>query len=409
VRLGLLLSGLRILGMSLRLVLAVFVVRQMGIDVFGRFSILLAVSVLAPPFVAMGFHFHVNRTTVGQPAEIMASGLYDRIALNLLIGLALSTAILSVHLFWYTCFLGTTALIVFLLICTLEAILVDAQLYLISCKKVIMANLMLFCRSSFWVVPLMGTWWIMRWQGLEPILGFWLFGNLLAVCILFFGLRNWPWRRVFRSRPSLKWQFANFRTSAGIWLSDVSGASIPLIERSLLMVILGAQQTGIYVFFWTLANGVQQIVVSATIQPLIPEMVAMVKNDMSKRFFIIQTAYKAATGALITLAFAAAMLVVVNVALPFMGDDELARHIYLFPLFLFAIVAIIISETLRIALYARRQDTALIASNLAVLVVSIALLTSAAASAGLVGASTVPLTVALISSLFRWWLLHRGG
>lgn len=407
-RLGLVLSSLRVLGLALRLLLSLFVVRVMGVDVFGYFSLLLAVAMMAPSVVSMGLHYHANRAAVGQSPEIMASGLRDRIALNILIGVVIAMMALATHLFLHPVAISTTSLAIFLLICILESVLTDAQLYLMSCQLPVLASLMLFSRASLWVPPFMVAAWLLGWKSLDPILLFWLCGNLLAVGIIWVGLQHWPWHLVLRRKPSFLWQFSNFHTAFGIWLSDVSAAIIPLMERSLLLVILGATQTGIYAFFWTLANGIQQVVVTAVIQPNIPVMVDSVHRDASGKLlfaFVWRKSYEAVAA---VTGFGSIVVFISYFALPFLDRPELLGSFIILPLLIAGIAVGCISETLRLALYSLRRDGDLILSNVGALVLNVALLAASAAAFGLVAVALVPLLVATSISIFRWRRAQRG-
>lgn len=408
-RLGFFLSVLRIMGLGLRLLLSLFVSGTLGVDAFGRFSLLLAVSALVPTLVLMGLHHKVNRAVVGRSPMVMATWLRDRIVLDASIGGTLAGVALAGFLVFVPFELSGPALASFLAICLLESILADSQVYLLCCKRPVLANLILFNRTALWVPAYICAAWFFGWQSLDPILFFWLGGCVISVATLVIGLWHWPWGSVMRIRPAYRWQFKDFRITSGLWLSDVSAAVIPFMERSLLFIILGPTATGVYALFWTLANGIQQVVVTAVIQPAIPVMVGLVREDASGKLLFTLVWRKSREVVAAVAGFGSIIVFIGYFALPFLGGQELRENFRVLPLLVIGIAVGCVAETLRVALYALRRDGDLILSNVGALVLNVALLVAAAVAFGLTAVAVVPLLVATSVSIFRWRRALRGA
>jgi O-antigen/teichoic acid export membrane protein len=404
----LLLSGLRALGLALRLSLSLFVVAVMGLEVFGTLSLLLALTALAAPLAAMGLHYRINRDIVDAPARVMADRLRDRVALNTLAGAGLALLLGLAAPFLPGAALSGQGLTVFLILCVLEVVLADAQNLLISCRRVVLAALLLFVRSALWVPPMMLTVQVTGWSGLDPVLWFWLGGTVAALAVMAAGLSDWPWREALRGRPALRAQFAGFRLSAGIWLSDVSVAATPVIERSILLALLGPVAGGGYIFFWTLANGILQIVTASVVFPSVPMLVAATRETATdfRRLVLGRSGramtYAAGAGAILTAAAA--------LGLDRLGRPELAGLFHVLPLLLAGTALICVAEVMRLALYALRRDRALILSNLAMVSLNTALVALAAALAGASAVALVPALVAAGIAALRWrWIVRTGA
>lgn len=405
-----LMSLMRAASLACRLALSVFVVAELGVGALATLSLLQAVAGFAPPLLAMGLHYRTNRGIVDAPVAVMAQRLCDRMLLNGLMagGLALTFGLAAVLADSLLSGLGLSAriLCLFLAICVLEVVLADAQNYLISCRRAVLAGFVLFTRNAAWVPPMMLAVWGAGWSGLEPVLWFWLAGAALAFCVMAAGLSDWPWRDALRAGRGLRWQFDGFPTAMGIWLSDVSVAGTPVVERTLLVTLLGTEVAGGYIFFWTLANGVLQVVTSAVVFPSVPMLVAAGKGDpgqlqqLSLRLCMRALLYSAGFGAVV-LGGAAALL-------PWLERPELAGSYGLLPLLIggFAIVAV--TEVLRLALYALKRDRALVQSNIAMVALNTALVGMAAAFAGPLAVAVVPALVAAGISALRWhWIAQE--
>lgn len=410
VKTELLLSLLRGMGLALRLALSLFVVAVMGVEVFGTLSLLLAVVAFAAPLATMGLHFRNNREIVDAPARMMAERLRDRTAMNLLAGGGLALALAGV--------VGGAGLngsdlpvvgltghgiALFLVLAVLEVVLADMQNFLNSCRRTVLAAVMLFVRSALWIPPMMAAVQLTGWSGLEPVLWFWLGGCLASLAVLAVGVADWPWRAVLRERPVLGPQFDGFRMSAGIWLSDVSVAASPVIERSLLLTLLGPVTGGSYIFFWTLANGVLQVVSAAVVFPSVPVMVSTVQGAAADfRHLVLRLCRRTMLG---VAGFGVPLVGAAAIGLDHLGRPELAKVFQVLPLLLVGTALFCVAEVMRLALYALRRDRALILSNMALVVLNTALVGCAAAAAGVTAVATVPALVAAGIAGLRWrWI-----
>lgn len=409
----LLLSLLRSLGLVLRLALSLFVVTVMGVEVFGTLSLLLAMTSFAAPLATMGLHFQNNRDIVDAPTRMMAERLRDRLAMNLLAGsgLALTMAAVLAAAGMSGAQLPITGLTaqgmaLFVVLCVLEVVLADAQNFLNSCRRTVLAAVVLFVRTALWVPPMMIAVQLTHWSGLEPILWFWLGGTLAALAVMAVGVSDWPWHAVLRDRPVLRGQFAAFHKSAGIWLSDVSVAATPVIERSILLALLGPTIGGAYIFFWTLANGVLQVVQASVILPSTPVLVSAAQDTTRDFQTLVMRICRRA--ALATAGAGMALVAATAVGMGYSGRPELAGLFHVLPMLLAGLAMVCVAEVMRLALYALRRDRALIFSNLAMVALNTALVGLAAAASGAEAVAAVPALVAAGIAALRWHWVRQG-
>lgn len=396
------LSVLRLGGLALRLGLSLFVLAALGVAAFGQLALIQALAILLPALSSLGLHHRVNRSVVDRPPDVMAACLRDRVAMNLLLGAAgvgLALPVLTLLPLPERTGMAVALVAAILLV---EVVLADAQVFLIGCRRSVLAGVMLFLRGAGWVPAYVALAWSLEWEGLGPLLWFWLGGGLCAVAVMAAGLADWPWGRVLRQGPGLRWQVTGLRGALLLWVGDVAVAAAAFLERAVLLALLGPVAAGAYVFLWTLANGIQQVLMAAIVQPAMPDMVAAVRGPggaVALRRLTLDRARRvlwagAGTGAAVV---GAAVLV-----LPMMDRPEVTAALAILPVLVAGLVAACLADLLRLALYARQKDAAIIGSNLVMVGLNTGLVAAMAGVAGLWGVAAVPLVVAAITAGLRW-------
>jgi O-antigen/teichoic acid export membrane protein len=195
------------------------------------------------------------------------------------------------------------------------------------------------------------------------VIYFWFGSLLITFAALFAGLRNWPWREIKASPINARGLLQQIRTSGLIYASDLGIVGSAFLDRFILGFQLGMEATGIFVFYWSLANAIQLLVNVGWIQTSLPRWVdhfraggrdglwKVLRGDLHQVFLF---------GSILALA----VFATVSIALPYLGRPKLSGYPYLFPLMLIAAILRLGSDVANYGLYACGLDRQWAWSNL---------------------------------------------
>lgn len=273
-------ATLRGLGLVLRFVLMVYLARYASFETIGAYGLVYAAASLTPAVLSFGLHYRLNRRIIDAPQLEVGHRLRDRLLLHLLVFAVLAGlggAVVGVTDFVPSGLaevLGRTAVA-----CLGELLLNEIHLNLISNRRPVLANVVYFCRSVFWVLPFIAvSFFHPAMRGLGGIVSWWLGGQLLALAVFGYGVRHWPWREILRRPIDFPWLLEKPKTSALIYVSDIGTNTSMFADRFVMSAFLSVHDIGIYTFFWNLANGLQQLVFTAVVQIAFPHLVTAARS-----------------------------------------------------------------------------------------------------------------------------------
>lgn len=366
--------GMRGAGLVFRFSLTIFLAKVFGLEALGIVGIITACVAMAPAAFSFGLHYRLNREIVLIPLEEGISHTRDRIILHVVVICVLSLiGLFAVEQYAAVRSLQILYLLAFF-VAVLEIISNEIYLGLIALGRPLTSNVFLFIRSSAWIPIFTSLAFFVPWlRSIEFMMTSWLCGIVVAYIILLAALRDWPWRKVWCQRTQFLWLFKGFDRSIFIYLSDISMTLAQFGDRFIVGLLIGVTQSGIYVFYWSVATGIQQLVTTSVVQVALPELVSAASqndNNMQLRNCLIRNLRRVLWWALAigTGAFAA-----IHLLLPYLGKAQLTEYRYLFPILIVGALIRLLSDTLNYGIYAMRKDNALALTNMISVIVTISL------------------------------------
>lgn len=370
--------SLRGLGLAGRFGLMLYLVRFMDFKSVAVFGFVYAGVAMAPAVLNLGIHFRTSRQNVGASFADVGQRLRDRLILHLAVYFPLALAIIiAARATDFLSAVSLTFIVATALICILDVFLNEIHLVLISCRQPIGANVVLFVRSASWVFPFIGfSWCFAGLRSLDALLIFWLGGQILALGVFGIVVRRWPWGEILSRPTAFHWLLQGFKTSCLLWLSDIGMSLGQFIDRFILGNFLDIQLTGIFIFFWSLANGIYQLAYTAIVQIAQPTFVLSARHDDHRAFRRLLLA-EMRNVTVFTLLIGGAMVFALPVFGQITGREVLADQSLLFCQIIIGMAIRLASDVAGIGIYARGLDIAVAGINLATPVISALFMASA--------------------------------
>lgn len=384
-----------------RFCLSIFMAKYMDIESIGMFGLIIGVANIMPRAVGLGIPYFFWREVVSLSIADSARYLRDWIALTTIIFMliciilcgAIAAKIVS----------PPSNMILIVSIVFMEAIACNVNIALLACKMPMLANVIVFIRTALWVVPfIIASYLIPQLRSLTFVMEMWSIGLLLSYLILFWRLRSLDWRAILSAR--IDWCRLRSRIAAGplVYLSDMSIVGATFLNRFILGATTNLEQVGVFVFYWTFANAVLNLVQTSTLQVAAPYLIEAKKGELFDKLKGLAVRSGALAVCLGIIAFGAASWIV-----EVMGRVELQGYADLFIFTLTAMMVQIFVEILSYGLYARRQDTAYAKVHLCDVIISAGTTYCGVIVFGLDGVAYAMLLTALCGMGIRWYFLCR--
>jgi O-antigen/teichoic acid export membrane protein len=263
------------------------------------------------------------------------------------------------------------------LILFLEHLSADVNGPLMARHRALLATALFFLRNGAWPFVVIGwglidpttrTLGFVLWGWVAGLAAMWL---VLAACLL----PNARWRSL---TPRWGWFRNALRSSWPFYLSEIGVVGNLYLDRFLISFFLGLEATGIYTFFWSLANVVHTLAVNGVMQPHIPKLVEAAALG-GEQFRIVKRNLQIES-LVWTAMLAGALGITLPFLLPLLGRPELQGNISIFVLIALATLTRMAADSLNFVLYALHRDRAIAAISL-----------TGVATAALLNVSLIPL------------------
>ncbi len=361
-----LIAGMRFTTLGVKFLLTLFIAHQLGFEALGVYGLIAGVTIVLPMMASLGLISLIARDMVTQTlpeltgsmrhyARVMAA-FYGAILLPVAIGVGVYTD----HL-WLS--LGTLLLTVF------EHANNDSFTVLINRKRPLLANVLFFIRAGGWMfvyIPL--AYLVPQIAGIPLLMGFWFVALVISGSGFAWATRDWPWFAHSHAnwRETHAWFGRYAPRSMKFLLSDISNGSGQYADRYLITGFLGLQATGVYVLFWSISNAVYNLVNTGTLQINRPHLIeARHKGDEAGFKAVFRKMTFGSLGMAVGLGAGAG--VVFPLLLPYL-ERPLAEEFV--PVLWILMIALLIRtgfDLLGNFLYANGRDVSLVATNVAIL------------------------------------------
>ena len=377
------LMGLRGVATISKFLLALYTTRYLGLADLGIYGLVVGATLLMPAIFGFGLNDWMLHDLVDQPRSAWLPRATTRLAFTCCVhgivqpvGWAINASLGSPITLSLACPIT--------IILLLEHLGIDAADVLIARDRALLSNLCGFFRTGFWPPIAIAAGLIEpRAQSISWVLAAWAGGLVLMWGTI--GVQLLPqgrWRDV-GLRP--RWILRGLRESVHYYVKDISNVISLTADRFLVSIFLGLELTGVYTFFWSMANIVQGMVVFGTVHPHLPQLVAAkvrsrAEFEALERRLIIETLAW-------SVVVAAPICIVTPFLLPFMQRPLLEANLPVFWLIVAATIVRIGSDSYTFVLVVLQLARAAAAISIAGAIGSAALNTILLPLAGLYGAA----------------------
>jgi O-antigen/teichoic acid export membrane protein len=128
------------------------------------------------------------------------------------------------------------------------------------------------------------------------------------------------------------------------------------VDRFIISVFLGLELTGVYTFFWSIANVVHSLALVGMLLSQIASLLAAGRKADKTEFHAIERALQIEIGAW-TLFLSLGIAIATPLLLPYLGRSLLENYLFVFWIILFATILRVAADGYGYALLALNRDT----------------------------------------------------
>ena len=395
--------ALRLGNAGAKFALALYMTRYLGLADLGIYGLLVGAATTVPAVLGFGLNDWLGRLVVGLDRVKAIPLAATRMAFTLAIQIVAQTAAWLLNYALGAPIPWALAIPIGLIL-LLEHLAADAYAILIGRDRPRLANILLFLRAGAW--PLV----VIVWGLLDPqartllhVLYAWVAGLVvmwLVVAALYIrdlGLVALQWT-TFRD---------GFRKGVAFYLNDIGAVGNLYLDRFLVSLLLGLELTGVYTFFWSVANVVHTLSVYGVIQPQMPKLVAATNARDASAFltFRKRLQIESWTWALVlSLSFG----LIVPFILPYLDRPLLSQHLPILAIVMVAVMLRIGADGSGFVLYALHHERWIAMTSLAAVALSAALNLALIPLLGLAGAAFAYVAVGGAMLAARILLVRRA-
>jgi O-antigen/teichoic acid export membrane protein len=257
---------------------------------------------------------------------------------------------------------------------------------LIARGRITLTSTLQFIRAALWPLAVVGIGLLFpETRTLETIFIGWLCGLILTAVVLV----GW----LLLQRIPLHFRWADFAELAGhvrqsfpLYVRDIANTSSLFIDRYLISLTLGLELTGVYVFFWQVANVVYGMTNTVIVQPQAAKMIAAVGRDDAAGLRELRKKLRIEASAW-TAVLSVAVFIATIVLLPYLQRPELYAYLAVFGVILLASAARNAADEYGFILLALHRDRAILVTSVTGALLSAALNAVLVPTVGLWGAA----------------------
>lgn len=351
------LIGLRGTVVLAKFALALYTARYLGLADLGVYGLVTAALTVVPAVFGFGLTDTISRQVVAVARRVAAPLVTTRVSLSMCVHLVgqplawLINAALGEPIPWR---LGIPiGLILFL-----DHLATDAADMLILRGRIFFTNILVFVSAGLWPPVVIATGLLFpETRSLDWLLYGWLASLILTWAIIAaFLARGRRWRDM---RLDLTWLRASLRVSVPFHIKDISSVTSLYLDRFLISFFLGLELTGVYTFFWSVANVAHSLVVYSIVRVRIAQLVTAARMVEEATFRTLERRTQIEVLGWVVL-LAGAVLVAMPVLLPFLGRPLLQDYLPVLWVMLVATVLRVGADGYSFALLALHRDRAIL-------------------------------------------------
>jgi glycosyltransferase involved in cell wall biosynthesis/O-antigen/teichoic acid export membrane protein len=250
--------SMRVGMLAAKFILSIFMARYMGLKEIGIYGLIVGASGTVQAVLRGGIFLLICRDVVRQSRFELMHDLRHYISGILFLYLLLAPVAIICGQYWGEPAVAILILCVFLT----DHLAFDSYVLINNLQYPKLANFVYSLQSAVWIYLLViCAVFYEPFRSLKVLLAFWTGGGLMALGIVLWLTRDWPWKKVFSQKLQLQWYLSKMRSSARLYFADVLGVVNYYLDRYIVSLFLSLEMTGIYVFFsqvmtatWNLVN-----------------------------------------------------------------------------------------------------------------------------------------------------------
>lgn len=257
--------------------LSIYITKYLGFTAMGQYGLVTGAAAILPALIGLALNYRINREVVGEPLEIAARKVRDRLAVSL--GLAVGAVLLGLGAHFAGWLQIPSPLSVIALIMIGECVAFDAHYSLISLQHPIGANALLFIRTSLWVFPIAMLGILMpTCRTIDMIWYGWLMGVIAYQAGLWLIVRNWPLQSFQTRRLDWAWLLRHIRDGRLVYFNDVCLVGLTYSDRFIINHFLGLDRAGHFVYLTSFGTSIYNLCYTSIAQIYMPKFVAAIKE-----------------------------------------------------------------------------------------------------------------------------------
>jgi O-antigen/teichoic acid export membrane protein len=330
-----LLLGLRGLNILSKFALSLYTARYLGLADLGVYGLMIAVVTILPAFAGFGTNDWLGRQAARAGIDEVGPLLSARLVLSLGFNLGLQViayavnAVLGAPIPWLV-------MAMFSGIALLDHLADDVDIMLTYRGHVLLANVLVFLRAGLWPIGVIAAGLLVpATRALEWLIFGWLIGLVIKWLVLgAYAMRFRFWRH---AKPDWRLVTQGIPQSVPFYIKDMSVAANLYLDRFLVSLFLGLELTGVYTFFWSMANVIHNLSLSAIFLPYMSKLVRFAKDSMMEFRALLQSVEWRTAGFAVSLALI--LIVVLPFLLPYLDRPLLSEYI---PVFIIVVAATVL-------------------------------------------------------------------
>lgn len=376
--------------------------KEMLVENYGNISLLITTITFFIFLVGFDFYNYVHRDFINDSRSLIISKLLNQFIFNFLLFIILTPLFYWVMIYNNLPFFSIAVILLFT-----EYFGQEVYRLLIVFSKPVLANLILFFRSSFWVLALLLVNNFYEIQiDTQNILIYWAIGNSLLVIftILYcFNLNAFVFNKI---KIDWGWIKKGFYVSIPFLISTITLKIIELSDRFIINYFYTSSEVGIYSFYSNISNSLNVVINTTVVIMIYPKILLAFKKNDKKNIPILIKVYKKEMFIFLILAIILSILFL-NPLLNWIGKEEYFSNLPTFWVLLTANVFFNISLIPHVVLYALHKDREIIIPVILACLVNLALNFILLPAFGIVGAAIATLVSFLLIMIFKLGSLRK--
>jgi O-antigen/teichoic acid export membrane protein len=337
-----------------KFLLAIYTARYLGLADLGIYGLLVAGTTIVPAIAGFGMTDWIVRRIVDLPSAQAMPLMACRSSLTICVHLVVLPVLLATDVL-----LGEPIPLRLAalggLILMLDNLNSEATDMLVARRHILLANALTFLRTGLWPLLVIGVGLVFpQTRTLEALLIGWAAMLVVSSSVLL-GLlmRGGRWRHM---RPQWGSYLPQLSSSRALYVKDVSGTLSIFFDRFIISMFLGLELTGVYTFFWSIANVVHSLALVGMLLSQLASLLAAGRKADKTQFHAVERGLQIEIGAW-TLLLSLGIAVATPLLLPYLGRPLLENYLVVFWMILFATILRVAADGYGYALLALNRDT----------------------------------------------------